>query len=155
MTVVVVLFAVGVLLLAADVFISSYFLAIVGATVMFSGCVAAYENLGYTAALASLSVALALLSGALYVELAILPKSRFGRQMIVESTVSATAQPAIAQSEKVLGKTAQAVTILAPSGYVLVEGQRYEAFSQSGHASKGDLLKVVGLDNFRLIVSKL
>jgi membrane-bound serine protease (ClpP class) len=53
-----------------------------------------------------------------------------------------------------VGKTAEAVTTLAPSGYVVVDGRRYEAFSQSGHAAKGAILRVVGLDNFRLIVTK-
>jgi membrane-bound ClpP family serine protease len=37
---------------------------------------------------------------------------------------------------------------------VLVEGRRYEAFSRSGHVTKGSALQVVGLDNFRLIVSQ-
>jgi membrane-bound ClpP family serine protease len=53
-----------------------------------------------------------------------------------------------------VGKAAEAITPLVPSGYVLVEGRRYEAFSQSGHATKGATLRVVGLDNFRLIVTK-
>jgi membrane-bound ClpP family serine protease len=54
----------------------------------------------------------------------------------------------------VIGKPATAVTILAPSGYVLVEGRRFEAFCRSGHADRGDALSVIGVDNFRLIVTK-
>jgi membrane-bound ClpP family serine protease len=72
----------------------------------------------------------------------------------VQSTVDATSQPPLAEKENVVGKMAEAVTPLVPSGYVLVEGKRYEAFSQSGHAAKGALLRVTGLDNFRLIVTK-
>ena len=49
---------------------------------------------------------------------------------------------------------AEALTTLAPGGYVLVEGARYEAFCQSGFAAKGSALRVVGLDNFRLIVTQ-
>jgi membrane-bound serine protease (ClpP class) len=53
----------------------------------------------------------------------------------------------------VVGRPAEALTTLAPSGYVAVDGRRYEAFCQSGHAAKGATLRVVGVDNFRLIVS--
>jgi membrane-bound ClpP family serine protease len=74
--------------------------------------------------------------------------------MIVQSTVSATSQPALAELNAVVGKTAEALTPLVPSGYVLVDGRRYEAFSQSGHAPKGATMRVTGLDNFRLILSK-
>ena len=45
-------------------------------------------------------------------------------------------------------------SLLAPGGYVRIEDRRYEAFCRSGHAAVGARLKVVGLDNFRLIVSK-
>jgi membrane-bound serine protease (ClpP class) len=54
----------------------------------------------------------------------------------------------------VTGREATALTTLAPSGYVLVDGRRYEAFCQSGLAAKGSVLRVVGTDNFRLIVTK-
>jgi membrane protein implicated in regulation of membrane protease activity len=37
---------------------------------------------------------------------------------------------------------------------VRVDGQRYEAYCQTGHAPKGSRLRVAGLDNFRLIVTQ-
>jgi membrane-bound ClpP family serine protease len=37
---------------------------------------------------------------------------------------------------------------------VRVEGKRYEAFSPAGFVAKGAALRVTGLDNFRLIVTK-
>ena len=54
-----------------------------------------------------------------------------------------------------MGKEASALTILAPSGYVLVAGQRYEAFCQTGHAALGSILRVTGVDNFRLNVARV
>jgi membrane protein implicated in regulation of membrane protease activity len=54
----------------------------------------------------------------------------------------------------VVGREAVAETTLAPGGYVRIEDRRYEAFCRSGLAPVGARLKVVGLDNFRLIVSK-
>jgi membrane-bound ClpP family serine protease len=63
-------------------------------------------------------------------------------------------QPPLANPGEVVGKAAEAVTTLAPSGYVLVEGRRYEAFCRSGHAPKGAALRVIGIDNFRVIVTQ-
>lgn len=154
MNAILLLFLLGVLLLAGEVFMPGAILGIFGALSMAAGCVISFLQLGTGGGTVATGVALALLGLTLYVELVWLPKTKFGRRLIVHSTVDATSQPPLADKENVVGKTAEAVTTLAPSGFVLVEGRRYEAFSQSGHAAKGAILRVVGLDNFRLIVTK-
>ena len=53
-----------------------------------------------------------------------------------------------------IGREAVAETTLAPSGFVRIDGRRYEAFCRSGHVAPGERLQVVGLDNFRIVVSK-
>ena len=86
--------------------------------------------------------------------LRVLPRSRVGRRAFLTSAVdgvSAAYDPDAVRS--LAGKSATALTMLSPSGYVLVEGRRYEAFCQSGQAPVGSDLEVVGADNFRLIVS--
>ena len=153
MTSILLLFLLGVALLAADVFVSSFILAICGGAAMLGGCGLAYGRFGVLAAGGAAVVALVLLAGTIYLELVVLPRSRFGRGLVVQST-SGTAGALVA-SPDIVGKAAEAVTTLAPSGYVLVEGRRYEAFSQSGHIPRGAPLRVVGLDNFRVIVSKV
>jgi membrane-bound ClpP family serine protease len=154
MTLIALLFIVGIILLAADVFVSSFVMAALGGVAMVAGCVFAYRDFGLlAAALAGLGVVI-LLGGAIYFELVLLPKTRFGRGLVVESTSGSSGQPLVAPGDSVVGKQATADTTLAPSGYVLVEGRRYEAFCRSGHASRGDVLSVVGVDNFRVIVSK-
>ncbi len=148
------LFLFGVLLLAGEVFMPGAVLGILGALCMAAGCVISFLQFGAGFGILATIIALGLLALTLYVELVWLPKTKFGKTLIVHSTVEATSQPALAEKENVVGKTAEAVTPLVPSGYVLVEGRRYEAYSQSGHAAKGALLRVTGLDNFRLIVTK-
>jgi membrane-bound ClpP family serine protease len=153
MTTILLLFVAGIVLLALDIFAASFVLAVIGAAVMTGGCALAYRHFGaFGAGFAGLA-ALVLLGGTVYVELFILPKTRFGRGLVVQST-SGTAQSPPALAEAVVGRNASALTTLAPSGYVLVEGQRYEAFCQSGHAALGAALRVIGVDNFRLIVSQ-
>jgi membrane-bound ClpP family serine protease len=155
MNMILLLFLIGVLLLAGEVFVPGAILGIIGAVCMFAGCGFSFVKYGTSGGLIATTIALALLGLTLYVELIWLPKTRLGKKLIVHSKVDATTQPPLAKSADVVGKAAEAVTPLVPSGYVLVEGRRYEAFSQSGHAATGTLLRVVGLDNFRLIVTKV
>ncbi len=154
MNAILILFLLGVLLLAGEVFVPGAVLGVLGALCMFAGCVISFLQLGTGGGVLATTVALALLALTLYVELVWLPKTRIGRKLIVQTTVDATSQPPLADKESVTGKPAEALTALVPSGFVLVEGRRYEAFSQSGHVAKGTILRVTGLDNFRLIVTK-
>jgi membrane-bound ClpP family serine protease len=154
MNAIVLLFILGVLLLAGEVFMPGAVMGILGGACMLAGCVVSFLQLGTIGGILATVIALVLLGLTLYVELVWLPKTSFGRKLVIQSTVSSTSQPALAEKENVVGKAAEAITPLVPSGYVLVEGRRYEAFSQSGHATKGATLRVVGLDNFRLIVTK-
>ncbi|HEY8993347.1 MAG TPA: NfeD family protein [Lacunisphaera sp.] len=154
MNAILLLFLIGVLLLAGEVFVPGGLLGIIGGLCMAAGCIISFVQLGAFGGTVATVVALALLGLTLYVELVWLPKTRLGKKLIVHSTVAATSQPPVAEGVLVLGKPAEAITPLVPSGYVLVEGRRYEAFSQSGHVAKGERLRVAGLDNFRLIVTK-
>ena len=92
---------------------------------------------------------------ALYVEFILLPKTKLGQRLFVRAKVESTSQPPVADAQAVIGKSAEALTTLAPSGYVAVEGRRYEAFCQSGHVAKGTIVQVSGIDNFRLIVTRI
>ena len=154
MNAIILLFLLGVLLLAGEVFLPGAVLGIIGGLCMAAGCVISFLQLGTGGGVVATVVAVALLGLTLYVELVWLPKTRFGRKLIVQATVGATSQPPLADKASVVGKTAEAATPLVPSGYVLLEGRRYEAFSPSGHVAKGAQLRVTGLDNFRLIVTK-
>lgn len=154
MNAILLLFLIGVLLLAGEVFVPGAILGIIGALCMMVGCVLSFTNFGMAGGLFATGVAVVLLGLMLYIELIWLPKTRVGKKLIVQSTVSTTSQPPLAELQAVVGKDAEAITPLVPSGYVLVEGRRYEGFSQSGHAPKGARLRVIGLDNFRLILTR-
>lgn len=151
MSLIVILFLIGVALLAADVFATSVVLAVCGGLSMGWGCVVAYRHYGAAGAGIAALLAFGLLALTVYLELAVLPRTRLGRGLVVESTAG---QPLPLPPEALVGKPAEALTTLAPSGYVSIEGRRYEAFCRSGHAARGSALKVVGIDNFRVIVSK-
>ena len=58
------------------------------------------------------------------------------------------------EARELIGKPAEALTMLSPSGYVSVDGERYKAFCQSGQVPAGSILEIIDADNFRLIVTQ-
>jgi len=152
MNLILILFIVGILLLALEVFMPGAVLGILGGVAMILGCVTAFAKLGMAGGFLAVAIALSLLGLTIFLEFYLLPRTRLGRQMFVHSTSGADQKPVA--SEELVGRRAEALTTLAPSGYVSVDGRRYEAFCQTGHASKGALLRVTGRDSFRLVVSE-
>lgn len=53
-----------------------------------------------------------------------------------------------------IGKEGVVMTDLKPGGYILVEGQKHQAISQSGYLSTGDKVLVIGGQEESLIVQK-
>lgn len=153
MTLILILFVTGALLLAAEVFLPGGIAGILGGLALLAGSVFAFLDYGAGGGAWATLAALLLVAALLYAELVWLPRSKVGRAMVVESSVEGQSQPPIASTD-VIGQSATALTPLAPSGFVSIAGRRYEAFCRTGHAARGAALTVVGLDNFRLIVSE-
>lgn len=153
MTLIVVLFVAGVVLLALEVIVPGAILGIFGGIALLAGVIVAFADFGPSGGFAAVGAALALVALALYLEFVLLPKSRLAKTFSMTDTVAGTSQPLLAD-RTVIGKRAVAVTPLVPSGVVECEGRRFEAFARSGHVAAGDPLEIVDLDNFRLIVTK-
>ncbi len=154
MNLIILLFLVGLILLFFEVFVPGGVLGVLGGLFMFAGCGAAFIEFGAGGAAIAAAVAFALIGLTLYVELFLLPKTTLGRKLFLEHSIGSQSQPPPARSEDVLGRVGETLTTLAPSGYVLIEGKKYEAASRSGLLPRGTPVRVVGQDNFRLIVSK-
>jgi membrane-bound ClpP family serine protease len=153
MTAIVLLFITGALLLTAEVFLPGAIAGIIGGLLLLLGSALAFMEFGAGGGTIATLAAFALVGLMLYVELVWLPRTKFGRAMVVDATIDAQSQPPLAGAE-VIGQPATALTTLAPSGFVAIAGRRYEAFCRTGHAARGAMLTVVGIDNFRLIVSE-
>jgi membrane-bound serine protease (ClpP class) len=153
MTLILVLFVAGVILLTVEVVVPGAILGIAGGVALLAGVFLAFDDYGMNGGLIALATALALVAIALYLEFVLLPRSRIARTFSMTETVAGTSQPALAD-RAVIGKHAVAVTPLVPSGVVECEGRRFEAYARSGHARTGEQLEIVDLDNFRLIVTK-
>ncbi len=154
MNAVILLLLVGLLMAGFEVFIPGGVLGVLGGAAMLAGCGVAFYRFGTTTGALTTAGAIGVLGLMFWAELVLLPKTRLGKKLLLHKAVDATSQPAVADAAAVIGRSCEAVTTLAPSGMVLLDGRRYEAWSQSGFVIKGATLRVVGLDNFRLIVTK-
>jgi len=155
MMTVIVLFVVGLVLVGVEVLVPGAILGILGGFCLVGGVVAAFVNFGTVGGAVAAVVALAIAAVTLYLEFVVLPKTRLAKKFSMTETVSSRSQPEVADRALVVGREVIAVTTLAPSGYVQLDGRRYEAFSQSGHAVEGTRLRVVEVDTFRLIVTQI
>jgi membrane-bound ClpP family serine protease len=154
MTAIVLLFIVGTLLLAGEVLLPGGIVGVLGGIALVAGCWIAFSEFGPGTGILATTGAAALVATALYLEVIWLPRTRVGRRMVVETAIDSQSQPPLANAADVVGRTAVALTTLSPSGYVSVEGKRYEAFCRSGQVSRGTSLSVVGVNNFQLIVAE-
>jgi membrane-bound ClpP family serine protease len=154
MSLLIVFFAAGIILLALEIVTPGPLCGIAGTISMILGVIKAFDTFGPLGGTLAIVLALAALAAVIYLEFVWLPRSRLAKKFTMDTTLEATSQPPPARPEEVVGREAVAETTLAPGGFVRVADRRYEAYCRSGHAPVGARLKVVGLDNFRLIVSK-
>lgn len=87
----------------------------------------------------------------------VIQKTGLRKSMFLEAQVTGRSPGpnAFAAREALLGKSGEALTALAPTGMVAIDGQSFEAFSQAGFLDKGTACTVIGQDSYRLIVKPL
>jgi len=151
-TTILVLFGIGVLMLSLEIFLPGGVLGVAGGLTMLVATWLAFRAHGAMGGALGLLAAGGLTALTFYLELVVLPRTRLGRGLVLSSEVTGRAsQPGDAS---LIGRPCEAATALAPSGFVIVDGRRHEAFSRDGFIEAGTQLVVHGADNFRLIVSK-
>jgi membrane-bound ClpP family serine protease len=142
MTLIVILFVAGVLLIAAEVILPGGIIGLAGGGALVGGIVVAYGEYGASGAFIAAAVAVVLVVAALIVEL-------FLRDSIDSSSSYSKGD------DSMIGSEGETITPLGPTGFVRIDGRKLEAASRSGFIDKHERIKVTGRDNFRIIVSKL
>ena len=152
MTLIILLFTIGLILLAAEVLVPGGILGIAGGVVLFAGCVVSFVQLGSTGGLIAVCAALIAAALVFFVQFKILPKTRVGKRFFLSREISGSSAALGNDARDLIGKTALSTTVLSPSGYVTIDGKRYEAVSQSGQVVPGTELIVSDTNNFQLTV---
>ena len=153
MSLIILLFTIGILLLAAEVMIPGGILGIAGGVLLFTGCIVSFVTRGPTEGMIAIGVTVFAAIVVFYIQFKILPKTRFGKRFFLEETISGSSTALGDEARDLIGKTAQSVTVLSPSGYVTIGEKRYEAVSRSGHIAAGTALQVVDANHFQIIVA--
>jgi membrane-bound ClpP family serine protease len=151
-TLIILLFSIGLFLLAAEVLVPGGILGIAGGVLLLAGCFVSFMELGASGGLVAVVVAMIATVGVFYIELRILPKTRFGKRFFLKREITSTSTALQEDARDLVGKTALSSTVLSPSGYVTIDGKRYEAVSQSGQIAPGSELIVVDANHFQLTV---
>ncbi|MFM9092105.1 MAG: NfeD family protein [Verrucomicrobiota bacterium] len=151
MTLIFVLFAIGIFLLALEVIVPGGILGIVGGLSLLGGVLVAFDRFGPGGGAWALAAGVLVTAIALYLEFVLLPRSRLAKALSLTATVEGRSQPPVADAS-LTGRTGVAVTTLAPTGIVECEGRRYEAFSRSGLIAAGAPVEVTAVETFRILV---
>lgn len=154
MTIIILLFVLGIVLLALDLFMPGMIMTMLGILVMLAGSTQAFQLYGIGGGLTAFGIGLVLLTITLYIEYVILPKTPYGKKFFLNASVGGASQPP-PDAVTLTGRECVAVTPLVPTGQIELDGRRYEALSLDGHIDKGGRLKITGSQNFSLTVTKL
>lgn len=150
---VILLAALGITLLSLEIIIPGGILGAIGGACILGGCVVSFVEFGATGGLISTVIIFALTGLIIWLEFRLVSKTSLRKRAFLDKSVDAVSAAYDEGAKELIGKSAEAVTTLAPSGYISINGRRYEAFCESGLIESGAALKVVGADSFRLIVA--
>jgi len=153
MTTILLLFVLGIVLLALDLFVPGIILSVFGTIALLAGTARAFNEFGMSGGLLAFGIGMVLLAIALYVEYGLLPKTRYGKKFFLHNAIEGASQPA-AEGAKLTGREGVVVTPLVPTGQIEIDGRRHEAQSLDGRLPAGTRVTVTGAQNFSLTVKK-
>ena len=143
----------GLVLIGVEFFLPTVVLGVLGALISFVGIYQSAAAGAVTCAVFG-AVFLAVLALEFFAFRRLLPRTAIGRSMINVSSNEGAAVPAAAGYAVYVGKAAKAVTVLAPSGTVEIDGALVEAFSLDGFVERGAAVVVTEAGAGRVTVRR-
>jgi membrane-bound ClpP family serine protease len=141
----------GLVLIGAEFFLPTLVLGFLGALISFTGIYLAAEA-GWVTCLIYALIFVGVLGLEFMAFRRLLPATAAGRAMTNQTRNAGAAVPAAAGFALYVGKSGRALTVLAPSGTVEVDGHRLEAFSVDGFVERGAAILVTEADAGRVTV---
>ncbi|HSH09401.1 MAG TPA: NfeD family protein [Oceanipulchritudo sp.] len=136
-----------------EIFMPGGILAVIGAILLLIASFLAYDELGFSWALAIFFAGPLGALAMFFVEIKFISKTRFGNQLSLKSTIAAQLNPKA--DENLVGQEGVTLTILAPSGKVRVGGTTYTASAEDGLIDKDVPVRVIRTETFKLIVERI
>lgn len=149
----------GILLILAEVFVPGAILGILGGLLLVTASILTLQDYGwFPALLVAMSSGIGAIAS-FFIGLKGLEKSGMSRQMFLKGSLKSGDGRGDEHNhdarQALVGKTGRTLTTMAPSGRVEVDGQFYEAYSESGLLSRDTDIEIVSVDVYRLIVRKV
>lgn len=152
--IVVALFLLGLVFIAFEFVIPGGILGVIGGLCILGAWGLSFVHFGAEGGMVAVLGGIVVLAVMLTIEIRLLPRTRFGRKLFLEGEIQATSHRPQGTDE-IVGREGETLTPLAPSGVVVIDDRKYEAFSMSGFVEKGARVKVVDFDHFRVRVRKV
>lgn len=153
MTTILLLFTLGAVLLALDLFVPGIIMSVFAVMVILAGTWRAFADYGLPGGFSAFGAGTLLVGVVLYIEYGLLPKTALGRRFFLHAAVDGTSQQPASDNLALVGRECVAVTPLVPTGQVEIDGKRREALSLDGHVERGARLRITGAQNFSLTVT--
>lgn len=154
MSLILILTAAALVLIFLEVILPGGILGLIGAALLLGAAFVAYENYGVWAALAMLTGSCVLGVAAFFIQFKVLPKTSLGKSMFLTTTSGSGDGTDAGARQALVDATGETLSVMAPSGKVLIAGRSYDALSQSGMLERGEPVVVIGQDAFRLLVRR-
>jgi len=146
---IIVLVVVGLLMVAAEVFVPGLVLGILGGLCLAGAvalCYAAYGLLGGTAAFSALA---ALGISGFFLWLRLFPRTPLGKKMMLNRALLSRNS---LKAPDLTGATGEAVTPLRPAGTAVIGGRRMDVVAEGGLIEPGRKISVVAQEGIRIVV---
>jgi membrane-bound serine protease (ClpP class) len=151
-TLAIVLVVLGTALAVAEVFFVSFgvFSVASGACILIADVIAFGEGpaVGWT----FVAVEIVLLPLAVWYAFRVLPRTPFGRRMVLAAPAPAGPAAAVPAFEHLVGRAGRAVTDLRPAGTALIEGERLSVVAVGGFLSAGQDVVVDSVEGVEIRV---
>lgn len=141
-------------LVVAEVFVPSGGILSLCALACVTGGVVIFFKHSVVAGWAGVVIAVVMVPVLLIVAYKLLPRTRFGRQVVLAPPVRARGD-AIADTDEIaalLGRTGRVLTPLRPVGMCEFDGRRVECVAESGYVQKDEQVRVIRVEGTQVTV---
>jgi membrane-bound serine protease (ClpP class) len=146
------LFVVGFLLLAAEVFLPGLIVGTIGLLCLIASVVLVFTEYGASAGVLAGFVVGGLTVAGFVIWLNIFPRTFVGRRIMLLTRQSAG--PAAADHQALLGQSGEAITPLRPSGTARIGGKRVDVTAVGDFLEQGASVVVIAADGMRVAVRR-
>lgn len=153
MTLIIGLLVTAFILFFFEIFVPGGVLAVAGGILLLAACAVVYTDYGIVWAVTLLIGGLVAALLMFFLEIRLISNTRFGKQFALQSTIAAKLNPLA--DPALVGMEATTVTTLAPTGKIRVGDKTYVAQIEDGFIEKGNTVKVVRIETFKLIVARI